>query len=275
MKCLIFLALCCFSFCSLQPGAVGDLAQGLASIPSSKKKQGLLFGLDKIFYNPDKPYDKAYAILYKTDTKNKERRVVIRIAYGELISVGGDVIVDAANNLLAPYATVSAYLYNKTNQATGITKDEWAMVLQQWEKDNNRKFGDGDALFNTHYKAYIPDKKKNKMHLIHAVGPSGVNTEASQELRDTLARAYTESLRIADKNGSKKIVFPAISTGAFGGDPEICGQIEIDAILSYLETTVTQLDEIILLVWSGYDEEGKKKFFNSYDNPLKKYFDIK
>lgn len=228
----------------------------------------------------NKTFDKSWALV---NSKNQD--IKISIKEGELYNVGGDVIVDAANNNLNPAATVSLALYNAANASTGIDHTEWAAVKTDWEAKHGRNFKDGDALFNTSSKALMcVDKNGNvvpsttlgakKIHLIHAVGPVGIQANTDQAIKDQLRDAYIHSLEVADQNGFSKIVFPAISTGAFGGDKVEAGKIEIDAILSYLKThEPTNLKEIILLVWQGYKtNQEKQAFFDSYDQPMKKRF---
>lgn len=284
MKFLRFFVALVFLSGTTKSYEIDDFGAALSSLKPQPKE----LGLDKVTDSGEK-YDRDYFIL--VDPKGKQGKaqgpIHLIIKEGTLINVGAYVIVDAANNALSPGATVSKYLYDQAKASTGITKDEWAEVLTQWKKDHGRNFAEGDALFNTHSKAIIyldkngnaskdKNQAKNTLHLIHAVGPSGVTSTADQKTKDTLASAYTSSLKVADEQDFKRIVFPAISTGVFGGDPKTCGEIEVNAILDYLANNKTQLEEIILLVWSGYNTDKEKQtFFDSYNDPIEKYFKIK
>lgn len=229
-----------------------------------------------------KKYNRSFLVM-----NSRGQKISITIKEGELVNVGADVIVDAANDQLSPGATVSAALYKAANASTGITQQEWAKVKANWEKIPGRSFNVGDAIFNNHAKAMIAvdqagnvvtagTKGSRVMRLIHAVGPMGITPDAEQEVKDLLASAYRQSLEIADRKRFGSIVFPAISTGVFGGDKYEAGEIEVGAIVEFLETNApTSIKEIILLVWQGYTQQDKKDFFDSYNTPLENYFGIK
>jgi O-acetyl-ADP-ribose deacetylase (regulator of RNase III) len=68
-------------------------------------------------------------------------------------------------------------------------------------------------------------------HVIHAVGPRmGEGEEDSKLISATL-----NSLKIADENSLKTLVFPAISTGIFGYPLDRCAVVMLNTTANYLE----------------------------------------
>jgi O-acetyl-ADP-ribose deacetylase (regulator of RNase III) len=69
-------------------------------------------------------------------------------------------------------------------------------------------------------------------YVIHTVGP--VYRGGKQREAETLASCYRESIRIADDHGIKSLVFPSISTGAFGYPVHEAAEIAVRAIVGAL-----------------------------------------
>lgn len=72
-------------------------------------------------------------------------------------------------------------------------------------------------------------------YVIHTVGPiwrGGQRGEA-----ETLASAYRESIRIADENSVTTMVFPSISTGAYGYPVEQAARVAVKAVFEALQKT--------------------------------------
>lgn len=68
-------------------------------------------------------------------------------------------------------------------------------------------------------------------NVIHCLGPVYGRDEPADEL---LAACYRNALQMADENGIESIVFPAISTGAFGFPMEAAAEVAFRAIASAL-----------------------------------------
>jgi len=69
-------------------------------------------------------------------------------------------------------------------------------------------------------------------HVIHAVGPIWQGGKAGE--RDLLARAYRESLRLADERGCVSVAFPAISTGVYGYPLEQAAPLALETVRDFL-----------------------------------------
>jgi O-acetyl-ADP-ribose deacetylase (regulator of RNase III) len=65
-------------------------------------------------------------------------------------------------------------------------------------------------------------------HVIHCLGPVYGRDEPSDEL---LASCYREALRLAEEHSLRSIVFPALSTGAFGYPMESAARIALRTVI--------------------------------------------
>ena len=95
--------------------------------------------------------------------------------------------------------------------------------------------------------------------VIHAVGPiwyGGNHNEA-----ETLASAYTESLKLATSNELESVAFPSLSTGAYRYPVDQAAKIALEAVVSYLKLNMTTLKEVRFVL---YDTAT----YNSYAKTL-------
>jgi len=88
-------------------------------------------------------------------------------------------------------------------------------------------------------------------YVIHAVGPSYGEGDEDEKLRN----ATLNSLKRASERGMKSIAFPAISTGIFGFPKDRCAQIMLKTVSEFLENQETNLERVILCLWSRDDLE--------------------
>ena len=85
-------------------------------------------------------------------------------------------------------------------------------------------------------------------YVIHTVGPiwqGGNRNEAS-----ILSSAYTESLRLAEKNNLTSISFPSISTGAYGYPLKEAANVAVNAIVKFAKEEALSIKEIIFVLFS-------------------------
>ena len=91
-----------------------------------------------------------------------------------------------------------------------------------------------------------PGFRLKAAHVIHTVGPiwrGGTQGEA-----DLLASCYQKSLELADANGIRTLVFPAISTGIYGYPLSQATKIAVGTVKTYLENhPQTLITEIIFV----------------------------
>jgi O-acetyl-ADP-ribose deacetylase (regulator of RNase III) len=87
-------------------------------------------------------------------------------------------------------------------------------------------------------------------YVIHCLGPVHGVDEPGDAL---LAACYRNALRLAEQAGVKSIVFPALSTGAFGYPMEAAARVAFDAILDEIPR-LSSLKHIRFVLFSAADE---------------------
>jgi O-acetyl-ADP-ribose deacetylase len=91
-------------------------------------------------------------------------------------------------------------------------------------------------------------------YVIHTVGPvwyGGQNKEA-----ETLAGAYHESLKLAEKKGLKSLSFPSISTGAYAYPVNEAAGIALSTVLNFLKSEAVFLEQVVFVLFdkNTYDD---------------------
>ncbi len=96
-------------------------------------------------------------------------------------------------------------------------------------------------------------------YVIHTVGPiwSGGNAGEKQ----TLTRAYQNSLALAQKKGIRSLSFPSISTGAYGYPLREASKVAINTIAAYLKSH-RKIEKVVVVLFSDND-------FHVYQETLK------
>jgi len=83
-------------------------------------------------------------------------------------------------------------------------------------------------------------------YVIHAVGPRSGEGQEEEKLKG----AALNSLKIAFKKKVRSIAFPAISTGIFGLDLEMCSRVLISAAIEFLKINDFP-KEVIFCLYDG------------------------
>lgn len=126
-----------------------------------------------------------------------------------------DAVVNAANAELRPGGGVAGAIHQKA----GSELDK--------ECRKHAPIETGEAVITDAYE--LPNKK-----VIHTLGPI---YRKNKDQRKQLARCYRNSLDLAEENEINSVLFPAISTGAFGYPIE-------EATRTALKTVKTKLSEL-------------------------------
>ena len=97
-------------------------------------------------------------------------------------------------------------------------------------------------------------------YVIHTVGPvwhGGANNEAQ-----LLASAYSESLKLAEKNNLKSIAFPSISTGVYGYPVKQAAEVALQTVKSFLKNEARSIKEVTFVLFNS-------KIYDVYTSTLK------
>lgn len=148
-----------------------------------------------------------------------------------------DAIVNAANATLLGGGGVDGAIHRAGGPA----------ILEACREIRRTQYPDGlptgEAVITT--AGNLPAK-----HVIHTVGPI-YGRHAGREA-ELLAACYRNSLQLAAENSLTSIVFPAISTGAFGYPPSEAAAVSSQAISEFLDGDET-LAEVRLVFFLPRD----------------------
>ena len=153
-------------------------------------------------------------------------RCRIELLLGDITTCQVDVIVNAANNLLAGGGGVDGAIH----QAAG------ASVMQE----TNIRYPEGCPTGSA---VITKAGDLNAEFIFHAVGPiwqGGIEGEAA-----LLASCYSTCLTLAIENNCRSIAFPAISTGVYDYPIDLAAEISLksirDFVLSHQQLSLVQM----------------------------------
>lgn len=160
----------------------------------------------------------------------------IILLLGDITEQDTDAIVNAANPSLMGGGGVDGAIHRKGGEE----------ILEECKVIRRKSYPEGlptgEAVVTTGGK--LKAKK-----IIHTVGPIWAGGNREPEL---LAKAYTNSLALALKNGLKTISFPSISTGAYGYPIEKASRTAIRAAVDFLRKN-EGIKEVRFVLHSTHD----------------------
>ena len=165
--------------------------------------------------------------------KAKINNTLLELVQGDITDQTADAIVNAANAALLMGGGVAGAIRRRGGPAI---QEECNSIGGTYV---------GGAVITTG--GNLPAK-----YVIHAVGPVHGDDHEDEKLKD----ATLNSLKLADKNHLRSIVFPAISTGIFGFPKKRCTTIMLSTTIAYLEGP-TGLEQVVYCL---YDNETLKIF---------------
>jgi O-acetyl-ADP-ribose deacetylase (regulator of RNase III) len=162
----------------------------------------------------------------------------LALVRGDITRQGVDAVVNAANSTLMGGGGVDGAIH----RAGG------AEILEECRKIIARigSLSPGRAAATTAGK--LPAKR-----VIHTVGPVWRGGDNDEEA--TLANAYSESLRLARKEGLRTVAFPSISTGAYGYPVEKAAKVALETVAAFVKAHPEAFDEIRFVLFSERDLE--------------------
>ena len=143
----------------------------------------------------------------------------VEILKGDITRIAVDAIVNASNTSL---------LGGGKNGVNGAIFEAGGEAIEEACKQVRIQIGEcapGQAVIT--HSGNLPSK-----YVIHTVGP--VWKDGKQQEEDVLAKAYLNSLKLAEENKLKSIAFPNISTGIYGFPKRKAAQIAIETVRAYL-----------------------------------------
>lgn len=168
----------------------------------------------------------------------------LQVTVGDIAKQLNDCIVNAANGSLLGGGGVDGAIH----EAAG--PELLAACKKVRETELNGAFLDtGEAVITEGYR--LPAK-----HVIHTVGPIWDPT-LQEKQKVQLANCYRNSLELAEVHGLTSIVFPSISTGAYGFPIELASFIALKTIESFLRQYT--FGKVIITCFSEDDYEVYKE----------------
>lgn len=146
----------------------------------------------------------------------------IYLKQGDITKEHADVIVNAANQTLLGGGGVDGAIH----RAGGPRILEECKRLREKQEREGKFIGcpTGGAVITI-------AGNLNANFVVHAVGPIWHGGHDMEE--EFLYHAYLHSLQLADKFNQKSIIFPAISTGAYGFPMDKAAPMAIQAMLDF------------------------------------------
>lgn len=164
----------------------------------------------------------------------------VKIIKGDITKFSVDAIVNAANSLLMGGGGVDG----------AIHKAAGPELLEECKMIKEKKYRDGlpvgQAVITKGYNL-------TAKYVIHTVGP-----RYHKEKLDLLVDCYINSLKLAENNKCKTVLFPAISTGAYGVPIEISAKVAKNIFQNYSSVVI---EEVGLVLFSDEDCEVYRKEF--------------
>ncbi len=178
----------------------------------------------------------------------------LSIWQGDITLLAADAIVNAANSqMLGCFVPMHTCIDNCIHTFAGVQLR--AECSRRMEKLRAR-YGD-DYEQPTAVPMLTDAYNLPAKHVIHIVGPI-VDGCLTEELEQSLADCYSNTLDLCWEHGLKSVAFCCISTGVFRFPPERAAQIAVETVTAWLREHPGSVDRVIFNVFSdtsrGYYE---------------------
>jgi O-acetyl-ADP-ribose deacetylase (regulator of RNase III) len=166
----------------------------------------------------------------------------IVLVQADIIFQDVDAVVNAANTALRPGGGVDG----------AITRAAGPDALADRERVIRER---GDPPLPTGQAVATIGGALSARWIIHTAGPVYSGSPDDPRL---LASCHTESLRVADELGARRVAFPAISTGVYGYPLDEAAAVAIEAVGS----ASTQVDEVTFVLFDDRSLEAFEDALN-------------
>ena len=164
---------------------------------------------------------------------------VLELVTGNITAETTDAIVNAANSTLMGGGGVDGAIH----RAAG------PRLLEECKKVVPRqgRLPAGKAVAT-------PGCNLQAKYVIHTVGPVWYGGQSRES--ETLASAYSESLRVAEELKCSSVSFPSISTGAFGYPVHEAAEVAVGAVVEFLKKS----ESVRMVRFVLFDERSYKAY---------------
>ena len=170
------------------------------------------------------------------DTQKRIKNTLVKLELADITTLSVDAVVNAANSSLMGGAGVDGAIHFAGGP--GILHE-----CKQIIKKIGR-LAPGQAVITTG--GNLPAR-----FVIHTVGPIWYGGKSGEP--ETLASAYRESLKVADREELERDAFPSIFTVAYGYPILQASEIALTAIRDYIQSNPTKIELIIFAFFSHLD----------------------
>jgi O-acetyl-ADP-ribose deacetylase (regulator of RNase III) len=156
--------------------------------------------------------------------------MTLHLTFGDIVHMGSDAIVNAANPQLLPGGGVSGAIHTAGGYRLSAACADWVREHGPVET--------GESAITKGFDLHA-------LYVIHTVGPEwggGSGDEAR-----LLARAYRSAMELADEYGLASIAYPSISTGIYGFPAYIAAPIAVRAVNDALASASSVREATIVL----------------------------
>lgn len=183
----------------------------------------------------DPVWESKYINMIRPGSEKAQCDTEVYVEKGDITKAEVDTIVNPANTGL----TVDAGLSKDIYMAAGPEYLDACMKLGKCKVS--------EVLISKGYN--LPCR-----YVIHTVGPSWKDGKSGEE--QLLKKTYENILKLAEKNGTRSIALPSISTGKKGYPVNEAARVAVSTVINFVEGHPDAFDKIVWIVGNDHDKEA-------------------